>query len=588
MGMIRKSDKEIQADKQQRIMDGIAFWAGYYRANIEKFCEEYLGIKLKLFQKIILRMMNYNTNFYYIASRGQGKTYLSALFAVCRAILYPGQKILVVSYTFKQSRELISKITDDFMHNSRMLNFEIENIKTGQNECVVSFKNGSFIKAITATESSRGGRSHCILIDESRLIPQKIVDTILRPMNSSPRHPGYLDKPEYKDYPQEMNKEIYMSSAYFSSSEMYDKVKSYVANMFSDRLKYMVVDLPYMLSIEEGLLLREQIEQEMSEQTFNDISFMMERMGLFYSSAEDALFTYKVMQERRILEEGLQSLSYYNLNNLKIPPKQKGEKRVLSVDIALMASRKHDNDASAIIIHSAMPTSSHSYIDNILYIETKEGLLTDELGLLVMRYFYQYNCDYLVIDAQGVGQGCYDYLMTDRYDPMYGQTYGALSCCNNAEMAERCKVKGAPKVIWSVKANAQNNSAMIMSLRSGLQNGYINLLKDEESIEPKLSSIIKHYNKMNMDEQTKVKLPYIQTSLLINEMINLEHDMNGNLIKVHEKSGMRKDRYSSLMYGYWVIQELSKNLKPKNQNTDNIVDKFKIRKPQLRRYGLLA
>ena len=162
---VKKSDKEIQADKQSRIMGGIALWAGYYRCNLDRFCEEYLGIKLKIFQKIILRMMNENTNFYYIASRGQGKTYLSALFAVCRAILYPGQKILVVSYTFKQSRELISKITDDFMHHSKILTMEIETIKTGQNECLVSFKNGSFIKAITATESSRGGRSHCILID---------------------------------------------------------------------------------------------------------------------------------------------------------------------------------------------------------------------------------------------------------------------------------------------------------------------------------------------------------------------------------------------------------------------------------------
>jgi hypothetical protein len=357
--------------------------------------------------------------------------------------------------------------------------------------------------------------------------------------------------------------------------------------MFSDKLKYMVVDLPYMLSIEEGLLLKEQIEQEMSEQTFNEISFCMERMGLFYTSAEDALFTYKVMQERRILDEGFQSLSYYNLNNLKVPSKQKGEKRVLSVDIALMASKKHDNDATAIIIHSAMPTSSHSYIDNIMYIETKEGMLTDELGLLIMRYFYQYNCDYLVIDAQGLGQGCYDYMMTDRYDPMYGQTYGALSCCNNPDMADRCKVKGAPKVIWSIKAVAQNNSSMIMALRSGLQNGYINLLKDEDSIEPQLSSIIKHYNKMNIDEQTKIKLPYIQTSLLINEMINLEHEMNGNLIKVHEKPGMRKDRYSSLMYGYWVIQELSKNLKPKKETKEKLSDKFRMRKPELRRYGIM-
>jgi len=67
----RKSDKEIKETKTNKIMEGIGFYAGYYRYNLDKFCEEYLGIKLKVFQKIILWMMNFNTNFYYIASRGQ-------------------------------------------------------------------------------------------------------------------------------------------------------------------------------------------------------------------------------------------------------------------------------------------------------------------------------------------------------------------------------------------------------------------------------------------------------------------------------------------------------------------------------------
>jgi hypothetical protein len=55
-------------------------------------------------------------------------------------------------------------------------------------------------------ESSRGARSNILIIDESRLVPQKIVDTILRPMNAAPRQPGYLRKPEYAHL-SEMNKE---------------------------------------------------------------------------------------------------------------------------------------------------------------------------------------------------------------------------------------------------------------------------------------------------------------------------------------------------------------------------------------------
>lgn len=400
MGRNSKSDKQIVNDKTSSIMNGIAFWCGYYRYNIHRFVEDLLGIKLKLFQKIILWAMNYNDNFYWIAARGMSKTYIVALFAVCRAILYPGQKIIVASYTFKQGREVISKITDDFMHHSAFLRNEILSVKTGQNECVIYFKNGSFIRVVTATESSRGARSNLIIIDESRLVDQKIVDTILRPMNSSPRQPGYLLKPEYSHL-KEMNKEMYLSSAYYSASEMFEKVKAYTANMFNPNYKYFVADLPYMLSIKEGLLMRESIENEMSESTFNEISFQMERMGLFYGSSADALFDFNTLNSRRILEESLHNLEYYKENNLRIPEKQKDELRILSVDVALMASKKHDNDASALIIHSAIPTSSHNYLDNIVYIDTQEGLVTEELGLLVMRYYYQYNCDYIAIDTNG-------------------------------------------------------------------------------------------------------------------------------------------------------------------------------------------
>ena len=312
-----------------------------------------------------------------------------------------------------------------------------------------------------------------------------------------------------------------------------------------------------------------------------------ERGGLFYGSSEDALFTYKMMSERRILNETLLPLEYYRVNNLKVPDKKKNELRILSVDVALMASKKHDNDASTLLIHSAIPTSAHRYMDNLVYVETQEGLITDELGLLIMRYYYQYNCDYLVLDTVGNGLSIYDFMMTDRYDPLYGVTYPALNCINNQEMADRCKVKGAAKKIWAIKANAQQNSVMLLALRNGLQNGDINLLVSDDIADLHLPTYIKGFNKLSDNMQTLIRLPYIQTTFLINEMINLEHDIVNGLIKVHEKTGMRKDRYSSFEYGYWVIQELNKNLKPKPKE-NKLVDKFVMKQPQLRQYGLMA
>ena len=59
-------------------------------------------------------------------------------------------------------------------------------------------------------------------------------------------------------------------------------------------------------------------------------------------------------------------------------------------------------------------------------------------------------------------------------------------------------------------------------------------------------------------------MPYVQTTLLINEMINLEKvDTGNNLIKLKEPSTKRKDRYSSLGYLVYVTKQLELKLKPK-------------------------
>ena len=66
----KKTDKEIANDKAERIMNGVATWCSYYRANPQRFCEDYLNIHLKLFQKILIYMMMWSNYFMYLASRG--------------------------------------------------------------------------------------------------------------------------------------------------------------------------------------------------------------------------------------------------------------------------------------------------------------------------------------------------------------------------------------------------------------------------------------------------------------------------------------------------------------------------------------
>ena len=567
--MAKKTISEVAQEKSERLMEGVAYWGSFYRSNPQRFVKDYLNINLKLFQKILIYMMMVSTHFMYLASRGQGKTWLIALYCVVRCILYPGTKIVVASGVKSQAIEILNKIENEFLKNyswgSENLKREITYISQSPNNPICDFANGSYIHIVTANDNARHNRANVVIIDEFRMVSSNIINTVLKKFLTAPRQPGYLSNPKYAHL-LERNIEIYASSAWYQGHWSYEKAKSYYANMLDDKRKYFVVGLPYQIAIKEGLLNREQVEDEMSEADFDPIAWKMEMECIFYGDSDGAFYRYNDLSNRRIIKNAFYPLSMYEKRGINVPEPAAQERRIMSVDVALMASKKHANDAAAMWINMAIPNGM-SYSSNYVYIKTFEGLTTDELGLTIMRYFYKFKCTDLVLDTNGNGLGVYDFIIKEQYDPTNGETYEALCACNNQEMAERCKVKTANKVVWCIKATADFNSNSATMLRAAILNGNINLLCNEFDAETVVKKI-PGYDKLSSSEQTELMLPYAQTSLAINEMINLEHEIINNRVKLRERSGMRKDRFSSLQYNNYVVQELSSKLKPKNVNND--------------------
>ena len=568
-----KSEKELAIEKSERILNGIAAWAAYYRENPQRFVKDYLNVNLRAFQKILIYEMMHNNYTMYIASRGQGKTFLVALFCAVRCILFPKTKICVASATRPQANEVLLKITDDFMKNyntgSNNLCREIEYHVVSSNNAIIKFANGSWIKVVTASDSGRSSRANIVVVDEFRMVDKGTIDTVLKRFLTAPRQPNYLNKKEYSHLI-ERNKEIYMSSAWYKSHWSFDKAKAFTVNLLDDKKKYFICGLPYQIAIKESLLSREQIEDEMSETDFDEIKFSIEMETLWYGDKDGSFFSFEDVVKNRRLKQPI--YPYPNKLN-KIPDLLANERRILSVDVALMASKKgKKNDASSIIINSAIPKNGTSYTSNIIYMENHEGLNTDELALIIRKLYDKYKCTDLVIDSNGVGTGVFDMLVQDIIDRETGEVYYALSCCNDKAMAERCKVDNAPKVIWSIKASASFNSEICTLLRSGFQKGKINLLVSEFECDEILKDKIKGFNKLLPFEQTQYKLPYINTTLLVHELINLQYEIKGNNVRVFEKTGQRKDRYSSLAYNYWVQCQLEREFLREQNKTFNIVD----------------
>lgn len=576
-----KTIDEIRRAKSETIMNTVAWYAGYYRANPQRFVGDVLGIHLKLFQKILIWAMMHYYYFAFIAARALGKTWLTALYCCVYCILYPGTKIVVTSGTLQQANEVLLKIKDELMPKSYFLRNEISDVFVNQNKGEIYFANNSWIKTRTSTDNARSARANIIVVDEFRMVDKTILDTVIRKFLGDPRHPEYLNKPEYSHL-QERNKEVYMSSAWYKDSWAYKKCQAYTLNFFNDKKKYFICGLPYQLSIKEGLLMRSQIEDEMSEADFSEVKFSMEMSCEWFGDTDGSFFKLDDINKTRRLEKSLYQLQMYNSDNKMLPLLDSG-KRILSLDIALMAStKKKKNDASAFYINDLELSSPYTYKSNIVYGETFEGLTTDELGIIAMRYFYEYNCTDFVIDTNGVGLGVFDYVVKDHFDAETGKTFKAMTCVNDEDMALRCKIKDANPVIWSVKASTIFNSQICIALRDGIRNGRINLLKNELIIDDFLTKNYKGYSKLSPTEQAKIKLPYVQTTMAVYELIKLKTIVKGTNVSVKEMYGMRKDRYSSLAYNYWCAGQLEQQLRPKTEDTQELVNMLVIRRGKLK------
>lgn len=562
--------------------------AAYYRSNPHRFVKDFLHIDLRWFQKIVIYAMNMNPAFCMIASRGLGKSFLIAIYCCVRCVLYPGTKICIASGTRGQATNVLEKIRTEIIPKSNELKCELRggDIKIAASEAIALFKNGSYIKVVTASDSARGNRANVLVLDEFRMIDKDTIDTVLTKFLTASRQPGYLSKPEYvhlKD--QERNRQVYLSSAYFQDHWSYMKVKSFVKNMQHPDRDWFICSFPYQLAIKEKLSNREDIADQMLDEDFNEIRWMMEMLAEFYGDSEGSFFNYEAVAKNRKIQypmlPGRMCAKLANNTKLRIQPKTAGEKRILSVDIALMSSNKHKNDASAIFINQLLPTKASRYINNIIYTETSEGLRTEEQALQIRRLYEEYECDYIVIDCKGVGLGVYDALASDISDVESGEIYPALSCCNNPDMAARCTSRNAEKVIWAINGSARFNSDCAVMLREGFKSGKIRLLATEYDGEKALASI-KGYNNLRLSDQTELTLPYVNTTLLINELINLQYEDANGLIRITEKSGMRKDRYSSLSYNYWVACQLEKNIRKRSSSADSVKDVFMFRAPKIK------
>lgn len=563
--------------KSEKLMYGVATWASFYRANPQRLCKEYLNISLKPFQAILVYMMFHYVYVMYIAARSQGKTWLTAIFCICKCILYPGTKIVIASGSKGQAMKIVTEKIPEIMMNSPNLKREIARISTSMNtdDPHVMFKNGSWIKVVASNEKARSARAHVCVYDEFRLIDINILTRVLRRFLGTPRQPGYLRKAQYKHL-QERNQEIYLSSAWYKFHWSWSRFLSFF-KLFAKGKKYFVCGLPYQLSVKEGLLMQEQVLDEMQEEDFDELSWEMEMECMFFGESEKAFFKYADLNKSREISKPF--LPYTDIEYVQFKkdpkkykfykPKKRNEIRVLSLDVALMGGR--ENDATIFQFIRCIPVGNQ-YLKLIEYIEAIEGQHSTIQALRCKQIFYDLECDYCAMDTAGNSISVYEDLTKISVDAARGIEYPAWCAMNDDRMQERAYDKDAVPLIFSIKvaggSGAQTNHEMANYVKSQFEKNLIKLLSTE--IEGKDFILENQVSlKLNQDEINRMTASYFQTTKLIHEMIKLEKGISGGFIKLKEPSGGRKDRYSSLAYGLFYIKQLEAELRVPKDDTDD-------------------
>ena len=387
----------------------LLLWVTYYRRNPSRFVEHYFGIKLHLYQHIWLYLLSLFPNFCAVAARSAAKSWLIAVHACKEAVLRPGSQIVIASATKGQARIIVSeKIEKQLKPRSPLLQAEIEKVRDSQNEIEVTFRNGSSIIVVAANDNARGHRATMLIYEEFRMIPKAIIDSVLSPFLVM-RTPDYIKEPE---------RSVYISSAWYKNHWMWkDIVKPFAKEMIRGGA-YCVIGFDYSIAILHRIKSREYMIHE--RKTHDPVYWAIEYENQMVAENAKSFFSYEQLDRNRRLKKAFyprrNADALQRQKNKYDIPKQVGEVRLVSCDIAAEGGANNDNSIFTLMRllpesqeYKTMDTTGEhmevkrGYRRQVVYMEPMHGGETTRQAIRIKQLFEDFNADYCVLDGRNMG-----------------------------------------------------------------------------------------------------------------------------------------------------------------------------------------
>lgn len=402
------------------------------------FCKEILNITLLPFQAVILREMWDRRFPILIGSRGLGKSWLLALYAMLRMLFMPGRKIVITGAGFRQSK-IIFEYMEKIWYGSPLLRDIVGDTSSDRNGPTHSADMWRFVMNESQTvalpigsgEKIRGQRAHDIIVDEFAVGDPNIFEhvisgfaavssnVVLNVQNIARRKKAELYGIELNEEEQETyqaNQIILSGTAYYSFNHFhkYWRLWQNIINSRGDKkrlleigapdvnyLDYCVMRIPYCL-IPEGFM--EEAIVARSRSTMHSALYNMEFEAVFGDDS-NGFFKRTLIEgcvdEHSILFEGLPGREYV----IAVDPAAEGDNFCIIVLEVEKTKRR---------IVSCWTTNRKLYNKEAKDGLAKEDVFYDYAASKILHLVDRFKTIGIAIDTQGGGHAIIELLHSSK------------------------------------------------------------------------------------------------------------------------------------------------------------------------------
>ena len=190
----------------------------------------------------------------------------------------------------------------------------------------------------------------------------------------------------------------------------------------------------------------------------------------------------------------------------------------------------------------------------------------EDQSIYVKELVEKYKASMVCIDGNGLGRGLVDYMVKEDKYPSYSVV--------NDDSYDKYKQPNSLPLIFNVMSNTKQTNASDMhnNFMAVVSNHDLKLLVHESVIKEKAKE-------KDLERLSEMILPHVETSLFVDEVMNLTYEAQGNKTKVKQVSKqMDKDRYSAVSYGLWYIYLEEKKNQERKRETFNAEGFIAIKK----------